>query len=163
MINVGAGVGLNYSGSGYSYSKLNNVSSWPALSVSFEQGVIENIGPGVIGIGGLLGYKHYSWQSSGVDGAWEGIVMTGRGTYHYNLLRHPKLDTYAGVAVGIRREKYRYESLDITNYSSYSRSGIAFQPGLFIGGRYFVSNIVGAFVEVGYDVSYLKAGLTARF
>jgi hypothetical protein len=34
---------------------------------------------------------------------------------------------------------------------------------LFIGGRYFVSNTVGAFVEVGYDVSYLKAGLTARF
>ena len=163
FINAGVGVGLSYSGRGYQYSSLPNVSSLPTFSLSYEHILVEGVGRGTIGVGGILGYKQYSWQAGGYKGAWKGLVAMGRSTYHYDPFHCPKLDTYAGVSLGVRHEKYRYENTDDTGYSFYGRSGIRLQSGIFIGARYLVTGNLGVFSELGHDVSYLKAGLTARF
>ncbi|MDF7810638.1 hypothetical protein [Hymenobacter sp. YC55] len=161
-LNVGLGAGLNYSGFGYKYTALPNVNTLPAISLSYEKGKFAGVGPGIISIGGLLGYKRYSWQSGGYEGAWRGLILAVRSAYHYDLFHNPKLDTYAGLSLGVRQEKYRYENTDNTGYSSYARSNTALQSGVFLGARYFFSDKVGAFTELGYDASYLKLGLTMR-
>ncbi|RAK68379.1 hypothetical protein DLM85_10180 [Hymenobacter edaphi] len=152
--NLGVGFGL-----GYGYGLFSGVRATPALSVSVERGILDNVGPGVIGIGGLVGYKSYSWNSGGYKASWKNFIVAARGTYHYNILENPKLDTYAGLSLGVRVESYS------TNYDIYNNNygGVALMSGVFLGGRYMLTDNLGAFGELGYDMSYLKLGLTARF
>ncbi|RSK51067.1 hypothetical protein EI291_01765 [Hymenobacter rigui] len=162
MVNLGIGLGL-----GYGYGFGGSLKATPAVSLSLEKGILEGIGPGVIGIGGLIGYKGYHYDYPGTDykARWNNVIVLVRGTYHYDLLQNNKLDTYAGVSVGTRIESYKD-----TYYSEYlggrydnSYGGARVEAGIFIGGRYFLTDNIGAFAEAGYDMSYLKLGLTARF
>ena len=154
-MNLGVGLGL-----GYGYS-LGGLRSTPAMSASFEYGIADNVGPGTIGVGGLVGYKSYGWKSGGYKGTWSNIIVSARGTYHYNVFEDPKLDTYAGISLGIRHERYSDNAGTDIYYSKTSASYLT--SGIFVGGRYYFSDKLGAFGEVGYDMSYLKLGLTARF
>jgi hypothetical protein len=154
-LNLGVGLGLGY---GYGLSGLH---STPAMSASFEYGVADNIGPGTIGVGGMVGYKSYGWKSGGYKGSWSNIMVSARGTYHYDVFENPKLDTYAGISLGIRHERYSDNAGTDIYYSKTSASYIT--SGIFVGGRYYFSDKIGAFGEVGYDMSYLKLGLTAKF
>ncbi|WP_324672819.1 hypothetical protein [Hymenobacter sp. GOD-10R] len=154
-LNLGVGLGLGY---GYGLSGLH---STPAMSASFEYGVSDNVGPGTIGVGGMVGYKSYGWKSGGYKGTWSNIMVSARGTYHYDVFENPKLDTYAGISLGIRHERYSDNAGTDMYYSKTSASYVT--SGIFVGGRYYFSDKLGAFGEVGYDMSYLKLGLTARF
>lgn len=106
-MNVGLGIGLNYSGLGYQYVALSNVNTLPAISLSYEKGSFAGVGPGIISLGSLLGCKRYSWHSGEYKGAWRGLIVAVRSAYHYNLFHNPRLDTYAGLSLGVRRKKYR--------------------------------------------------------
>lgn len=152
--NLGVGLGI-----GYGYGILGGIHSTPALSLSVERGIIDNVGPGVISVGGLVGFKRYSWDYSGYRSSWNNFFVAARGAYHYNILENPKVDTYAGLSLGVRVESYT------TNYDLYRNNygGLSITSGIFIGGRYMFTDNLGAFGEVGYDMSYLKLGLTARF
>lgn len=159
MVNFGVGAGLGY---GY-YGTLK---STPALSLSVEHGLREGIGPGTIGIGGLVGYKsyHYDYPSTNYKATWTNIIVAARGTYHYNLFEVPKLDTYAGLSLGVRIQKWSDSYYDeIPELRGYSSSSAYLTTGVFVGARYFFSNNIGAFTELGYDMNYLKLGLTAKF
>ncbi|OON66727.1 hypothetical protein [Hymenobacter sp. CRA2] len=155
--NLGVGFGL-----GYGYGILGgNVRSTPALSLSVERGITDNVGPGVISIGGLVGYKSYGWKSGSYKSSWKNFIVSARGAYHYNILNNPKVDTYAGLSLGVRVESYSDNWSDSQYSNSYG--GAALTSGIFLGGRYMFSDNLGAFGELGYDMSYLKLGLTARF
>ena len=154
-LNLGVGLGLGY---GYGLTGLH---STPAMSASFEYGIADNVGPGTIGVGGMVGYKSYGWKSGSYKGTWSNIVVSARGTYHYDVFENPKLDTYAGISLGIRRERYSDNAGTDYYYSKASSSYIT--SGIFVGGRYYFSDKLGAFGELGYDMSYLKLGLTAKF
>ena len=54
-INVGVGLG------GYYYGYDTSTQS-PVFSVSYERGIWEMPGPGVISLGGYLGYKRFSYD-----------------------------------------------------------------------------------------------------
>ena len=41
--------------------------------------------------------------------------------------------------------------------------GTYLTSGIFLGGHYSLTNNIGAFVEPGYDISYLTVSLSARF
>ncbi|KUG08228.1 hypothetical protein [Solirubrum puertoriconensis] len=154
--NLGVGFGL-----GYGYSLFTGVRSTPALSLSVERGIIDNLGPGVIGVGGMIGYKAYSWKSGDYKGSWKNFLVSARGAYHYNVFDIPKLDTYAGISLGVRVESYSDNYLDREYTREYGGSYVT--SGFFLGGRYMFNDNLGAFGEAGYDMSYLKLGLTARF
>ena len=150
-LNLGIGFGLGYG------SLLGGATTaTPALSVSYMRGLLP-AGPGTISVGGLAGYQSVGWESNGDKATWRNIYLGGRGAYHYNF-GHPKLDTYAGLGLGVRVISYA------TNFdaSATARSSQAELSG-FVGARYFFSNKLGAFSELGYDMSYLKVGLSARF
>lgn len=162
-MNLGLGLGIGY---GYGYSGLGgNTHSSPAISLSVEKGVLEGIGPGVISVGGLIGYKSYSykWDILGDDykSTWNNMYIAARGAYHYNFTDNPKVDTYAGVSLAARIMRYSTNYSD-NSFGNYANS-TSLEGGIFLGGRYLLTDKLGAFAELGYDMSYLKLGLTSKF
>lgn len=161
--NLGLGIGAGYN---YGFGLGGNSSSSPAISLSVEKGVVEGIGPGVISVGGLVGYQsyNYEWDIVGDEykASWTNIYLAARGAYHYNFTDNPKIDTYVGVSLAARIEKYsnNYEGSSIPD-DDYGDTHL--DVGIFLGGRYLVTDKVGAFAELGYDMSYLKIGVTTKF
>lgn len=91
----------------------------PLITASFDVGLRDNLGPGVLSLGGCIGantYKYeipdagwiyeYGWKSTSVIGAL-------RSTYHYQII--DALDTYGGLHLGVRFEGWR-EYGDIPYY-----------------------------------------------
>jgi hypothetical protein len=162
-VNLGLGLGNGY---GYGYALGGSTHSSPAISLSVEKGVVEGIGPGVISVGGLIGYKSesYKWNDRlGKDykATWNNIYIAARGAYHYNFTDNPKVDTYAGVSLAALVLKYsdNYTDSSIGDYDNTTSLDV----GVFLGGRYLLTDKLGAFAELGYDMSYLKLGLTTKF
>ncbi|MDF7812977.1 hypothetical protein [Hymenobacter sp. YC55] len=129
--------------------------------MSVEKGLVDGIGPGVISVGGLLGYKSYSYEWSSYKTKWTNIYVAARGAYHYNFTANPKFDTYAGLSLAARIENYSTDYDDDALKDSYG--GADLEVGIFAGGRYLLTDKVGVFTELGYDMSYMKLGVTAKF
>ncbi len=148
------GVGFGWYGYGY------GVTSLPAFSLSLEKGIkdLENIGP--LSIGGIVGYKHASYSGYlGGDFGWNDIIIAARGAIHYDLFKVNKLDTYGGVAVGVRLESYDYYILNEKAHANYTHGLFA----IYVGGRYYFSDKFAAFGELGYGLGYLTLGLSYKF
>jgi hypothetical protein len=140
--------------------------STPALTLSADKIIVEGVGPGSISVGGLVGYQnfHYNYPSTAYKATWNHIVLLGRGAYHYNFTEDPRLDTYAGISLGLRVVTYKDTFLNSTPANEPNEyGGLSVAPGIFVGGRYFLTDHLGAFAELGYDMSYLKFGLSAKF
>jgi hypothetical protein len=157
-VSLGIGLGIGY---GYSTAFGGSLKSSPALSLSAEKGIVEGIGPGIISVGGLLGYKSYSYEWADYKSSWKNIYVSARGAYHYNFTDNPKIDTYAGVSLAARIEKYSTNYSGVAYNDSYGNTSL--EAGIFLGGRYLLTEKIGAFAELGYDMSYLKLGATAKF
>jgi hypothetical protein len=152
--NLGVGFGwygYNYFGAG--------ISSLPAISLSLEKGIkeISSI-DGAFSIGGIFGIKHASWSYVGENGSYNDIIIGVRGAIHADVLKVPKLDTYVGLAVGARvhNEKFNYLGYSINNYTN---ALFAF----YLGGRYYFSDKLAGFGELGYGLGYLTLGLSYKF
>lgn len=157
-VNLGLGLGIGY---GYGLNFGGSTKSSPALSLSVEKGIVDGIGPGVISVGGLLGYKSYTYEWSSYKAKWTNIYVAARGAYHYNFTANPKFDTYAGLSLAARIENYSNDYDDDALKDSYG--GANLEVGIFAGGRYLLTDKVGVFTELGYDMSYMKLGVTAKF
>lgn len=137
---INAGIGL-----GSSFGSL----SLPPLSVSFDYGVADKLVDGEngsISVGGVLGLAGSSYANIGLIGA--------RGAFHYQFA--PKLDTYAGLMLG-----YNYINWK-SGYNSSFASYNSFGYNVFIGARYFFTENIGAFAELGYGIAYTTIGASFR-
>lgn len=148
VLNLGIGFGSTFYGSYYT-------SHTPALSASFEVGVKDGIlDKGSIGVGGYLGYSSATWANYYKT---SNFIIGARGSFHYPLVN--KLDTYTGLLLGYNIYSYKYESTFVG--SAGSSSGLAF--AWFAGARYYFSNKIAAFAEIGYGISYLTLGVAFKF
>jgi hypothetical protein len=162
---VSAGLGLGSSIAGYTYG-----SQSPGISLQYERGLWQ-AGPGVISLGGYLGFKSYKYSIN--DGAgdsysekWNYTIIGARGAWHYTGLSVPNLDVYGGLMLS-------YNHLSFSGSVSNSAGGYQSAAGgsygsdlgftAFVGGRYFFAGNLGAFLELGYGVSYLNLGLSYKF
>ena len=160
VANIGAGFGWY----GYGYG----ATSLPALSLSIEKGIkdIENIGP--LSIGGIVGFKHasYAW-SSVYDYSWNDFIVAARGAIHYDLLKNEKVDTYGGVAIGLRAQSYSHYSwvppYGIDDYEKRTSTTIHPLFAFYLGGRYYLTDNLAAFGELGYGLGYLTIGISYKF
>ena len=160
---VSAGIGL-----GSSILSYSGASQTPALSLQYERGVWDIGGPGVVSLGGYIGYKGYS--SSGKAGSfsydqkWHYTVVGLRSAYHYNGFDAEKLDVYGGAMLSYNHLSYSYNDNggggSVTGSGSY---GSAVGLSLYLGGRYFFTDNIAALVELGYGVSYLNVGIAIKF
>ena len=152
-VDYGYGVGV-YGGNGYS--------AWPAFMMMYDQGFFEDVGPGTIGIGGVIGYKS-SHYNSGYKYTHVNLIIGVRGTYHLTILKEKnnKFDPYAGITVGLRF----YSHHDNDPYDSYIYNDGSVYPvaGAFIGAKYNVAEHFGFFAEAGYDISLVRIGFNINF
>jgi len=143
IINAGVGLGTYISDKGLSMTV-------PPISASFEYGIVDLFNDrGGIGVGG---YAAYLLRKSDEGNYNVGNFIIGpRGLFHYQFV--DKLDTYAGIMFG-----YNIVS---SSYQVPSASG--FSSTFFLGGRYYFTNNVAVFGELGYGVSPLQLGFTFKF
>jgi len=155
VVNLGIGLGNRYSyGVGTGSSSVS-----PALSLSYERGVAA-LGPGVLGVGVFAGYQGASYDlGSGNKYKYTDVIVMLRGAFHYPV--SPQFDAYGGLGLGIRSAGVSYEGKALGGAGAVSANGLA--SGLFLGGRYYFGSGIGAFAELGYDQTFLKVGLAARF
>ena len=163
-IGLGLGAGINY---GY-----YNGGVAPAMSIYFDHGFFGDVGPGTIGIGGILGYKsgRYDYGYGGYEYKWSSTIVAVRGTYHLTILKDKNnhFDPYAGVVLGVRINQYTdtYEDYYYNNYHTHYRPNEASADavrGVFIGAKYNFTHFFGVFVEAGSDLSIITGGINFNF
>ena len=131
------------------------------IGASLEVGIKENIS-----VGGFFDYSRYGRNFGGYRWSYNFLYFGARGSYHLgDLLKeleisNDKLDPYAGLSIGIRTVSYS-DNVGYDNYVSPYSGGILL--GLHVGSRYMFTERLGGFAEVGYGVSALRLGLTAKF
>jgi hypothetical protein len=144
---INAGVGLNpYNSSGF------------PIGASFEYGFMDAISLGV-----SLDIITSTYRTTtGNDFT---VIYTGaRGSFHFNeLFNHgiEKLDLYAGATIG-------YRSFIWNKTTNIGGLGSAYTSGLFVGAhagaRYYFTQNLGAFLEVGVaGSSNARTGIAVRF
>ena len=137
IVNLGIGLGNTYSG----------YSSMIPISGSFEVGIKDNLfdDKSSLGVGAYFGFAskdHWTFLYPGV-----------RGALHYQFI--DKLDTYAGLMLAMRMYTWSYEG----HSDSYSDFIIPF----YIGGRYYFTDKMAAFAELGHGIAYLQLGVSLKF
>lgn len=154
------GIGLGSSLAGYTYG-----SQTPAISLQYERG-LWNAGPGVISLGAYLGFKGYSYNYNDFgypySEKWNYTIVGIRGAYHFTGIKTKNFDLYAGImlADNILKYSFTYNGGPGTAPGSYgSSTGFS----LFVGGRFYFTNNIGAFAELGYGISYLTLGVCLKF
>ena len=158
IINLGLGIGRTFNtGGGYT-------SSFPPLSISYEQGILDNVidEKGSIGVGGLLGYTSYKydWSVFGDNYGWKytDIIIAARGAFHYALV--DKFDTYTGLLLGFRIASSKSFG-NIPDYG-FSASTGGVMAAWFAGGRYYFTDKFAGMAEIGYGLSYLTLGVSLK-
>lgn len=128
------------------------------IGVSFETTIMDNVS-----VGGSIDYAHYGRNYGGYKWNYNFIYAGARGSYHFGELLETgdKFDPYAGISLGFRYASYK-DSYGYSNdyYNPYN-SGLYL--GIHVGGRYYFTDKIGGFAEVGYGVSALRLGVTAKF
>ncbi|MGF7216648.1 hypothetical protein GGR92_002815 [Spirosoma lacussanchae] len=140
FVNLGIGVG------GYGYFNGSGI----GLNAGLDVGIMKNIT-----VGGVLGYRSYG---SGVNS----FDIGARGSYHFNellSLSTDKADLYAGLGLSFYRLSYgdtylRSVGIDPTYTTVY--------VPIHIGGRYFFTESLGGFAELGSSLATLKLGVTLK-
>lgn len=156
---VSAGIGLGstlYTGSGYKVGI-------PPIAITGEYGFKDDIGPGVIGIGGILGYNttkyEYGWTGYSYSWKYTSIIIGARGTYHMELV--DELDTYGGIGLYFNSVSSKYTG-DNTYVGNYSAVGSKLGFSIFAGARYYFKDNLAVFGELGYSIAYLTLGVSMK-
>ena len=127
------------------------------VGASFEVDVKNNFS-----VGGSVDYFRYGYNN-GYNWHYNFAYLGARGSYHLGEalgVTDKKFDPYIGATLGFRYAGYS-DTYGYDNYSSPYNSGLYL--GVHLGSRYMFSEKVGGFAEVGYGVSALRLGLTAKF
>jgi len=156
VLSLGLGVGSALGSFGSS-------SETPAISVQYEHGQWEVGGPGVISLGGYLGFKSYKYENYYYSEKLSYTVIGIRSAYHYTGLKVKNLDVYGGAMLSYNIAGYTFDSPD--PYWNYRKGAYAnyLSLSLYVGGRYYFSSNVAGFLELGYGISYLTIGGSYRF
>jgi hypothetical protein len=156
------GIGIGSSLGSFDYS-----TQIPGISLMYEQGIAQAGNVGVIGLGGYVGYKSFSWETkSGTiesKSKWNYTIIGLRGALHFTGIDKENLDLYGGVMASYNLLNYSYE--DNTGFNSGNTGNFGNSAGLtlFAGARYYFSDNLAAFAELGYGVAYLNLGLAVKF
>ncbi|QNF35273.1 hypothetical protein HUW51_22075 [Adhaeribacter swui] len=120
-----------------------------------------------ISIGGFVDYARYGYKAAGYRWNYNFLYFGARGSYHLGELmkdldiNDSKFDPYVGASLGVRTAWYSDNDEYDNDFNSPYNSGLFL--GIHVGSRYMFSEKLGGFAEVGYGVSALRLGITAKF
>jgi len=158
IISAGIGLGSSLYGTGGS--------GRPAISANYEQGVWPIGKNHVISMGGYIGNTGYKYSGSSGGFTWEDkwnyTIVGVRSAFHYGGLNNNKFDLYGGFMLGYNIVSYKYTDNDPSfDYGSNgSSSGIDLSA--YLGGRYYFTDKLALYTELGYGVSNLSVGLSLK-
>jgi len=155
VVSLGVGLGDNF----YGWYFGGGVSKLPFLSVSFEHCIIDNLfdEKSSIGIGGLIGYT----QAKVVDYRKFSYTVIGpRGTFHYAFVDN--LDTYAGLMFGYDIYTSKWISREPSSGPAIDGRS-KFSSAFFAGARYYFTDSLAAFAELGFGYAALNLGASFKF
>ncbi len=158
-----------FAGTGVGYSYYADARVPVALGVTYDQGFFDDIGPGNIGIGGVLAFKSSSGTYYYGKTTYTSFILGVRGTYHLTILadKNNKFDPYAGVTIGVSINNNSYTYYNGYDYSDYyyARNLNRVTPiaGAFVGAKYNFASNVGVFAEAGYDFTFIRGGINFNF
>lgn len=149
VINAGFGFG-----GAYDFGRFGSSLSL-GLNASYERGIWEVGGPGVISLGGYLGTTAYKVDFGLGDDTVRYTSIGVRGAYHFNFIEVENLDVYAGPMV----------TVDIVSFDNDNLTGLdgGVSGSVFAGARWYFTDNFGVFAEAGYGVSFLSLGAAFRF
>ncbi len=152
------GIALGF-GPSHTYGLASNYS--PAFIVNYEHGIVPNLGPGTLAIGGELGWQtsRYDYDYGGYRARWTTFTFAVRGIYHLTILKdkNNKFDPYGGLAAGAYIVSYDNDAPGADTYPS------APFVAPFVGTKYNFTRAFGAWSELGWDVAVFKLGLNFNF
>jgi hypothetical protein len=160
MVSVGMMLGSNLGSFHYNTSP-------PGLSLQYELGYLNMDGPGVLGLGGQLAHKSFSYNgyvgSHHYVRTWNYTIIGFRAGYHYQGFDQLKqLDPYGGLMLSYNSVNYSYSSDDGVDDPSGSYSSSMGLSG-YVGARWFFTKNIAAYMEVGFGVSNLNFGGCYKF
>ncbi len=150
---ITAGLGLGYPG-------LYGTSGMPPIFLALDHGIVSNFS-----VGGIVSYSTSSYDY-GTDYKWSYsyIFVGARGAYHFGPMMKelPKnIDLYAGLTLGYHIVSAKYDGRGEERLASFYSAGASyFGFGFFGGARYYFTPKFAATAEVGYDIGYLKIGIS---
>lgn len=137
--------------------------------MTYERGITDVLGIGRIGVGGAMAQTFYTSKSYTKNNLYEYKSNRSRTTLAFRAAYHfefgvERMDVYAGIggAVHIISDTYSTNNPFDPTYG-YKRSSVSGGPSVFGGIRYYFSNNVGVYAEVGYDISALNGGFVFKF
>lgn len=148
LLNLGIGLGYSYFGGGIPL----------LISAEFVVHDAITVGPYF----GYTSYNGYRYGGFSNNYRYTSIDLGVRGSYHFSELfeiRNEKVDVYGGAALGY--------SITGTNYD-YRFYGLSdpypnrVQFGLHAGTRYFFTEKIAGFGELGFGLATLALGLTFK-
>ncbi len=139
---------------------LSGVGSALTLGLDYERGITNpgEVGPGIIGIGGLFDYYHYSEDFAGYGGGWTYIDFGVSGMYHF-VLDNKKWDPFLGLVLGYEVATWSWNGASY--YSSPTAGG--FTLGGSAGIRYFLNDNWALQARVGFGFYILAVGVDYKF
>lgn len=126
------------------------------FGVGFEYGVSDKIG-----VGAYVGYSSYDL----IGFKYTSILVGAKGNYHF--FTDDKFDAYGGLMLGYNSVKVESGTgigtgLGIFNFAPAVEASAVFFGGQ-LGARYYFTDSIGAFAELGYGLAYLNAGIAFKF
>ncbi len=148
--------GKNYIGP---HIGLSGVGSALTLGADYERGITQvgEVGPGIIGIGGMFDY--FSYGDAALYGKWTYIDIGVSGMYHF-VLDNKKWDPFLGLVLGYEIASWSWNS-GYSGLASPSAGGFAL--GGSAGIRYFLSDNLALQARVGFGFYLLAVGVDFKF
>ena len=147
LLNLGIGLNSYYNGG-------------TPVSGIFEAGVSK-----VISFGGGIDYLSYHYGFVGYNYSYSALYIGARGSYHFNELLNlnsKKVDIYGGLSLGYRSFSWSDNNVNSNGLNGNYASGIYL--ALHVGGRYYFSDRVAGFLELGaLGSSNARIGVTFKF
>lgn len=128
LLNIGIGVNSHYSGG-------------IPVGASLEFGITDDIS-----VGANLDYLSHKYTGGSKFTA---VYFGARANYHFNTLlniENDRVDLYGGLTLGYRSFSWKDSDFGDLLGKSY---GSQIYLGALIGGKYYFSNNIGAFIELG--------------
>ena len=135
---INAGIGFGPTG-GYNMG-------FPPISASFDFKLPVNV---PITVGPMVAFTSWKYSWPGFSVVYRNIGFGVRGMYHFNFAKN--LDTYAGLTLGYVFQSAKVSSSGYWSWGRYDASSSFFLWGINIGARYFFTDVVGAYLELGYS------------
>ncbi len=147
IVSLGLGVGGNYG---------------MPIAVSYEYGYLDLDSKSTIGLGGTIAYQHDNLNDDAGNifdsYAYNGLTVAATGSYHYDLVEG--FDLFASLSLGYTMGQISAKKNDVKG----SIGDNGFFYGISIGGRYYFTDYLAAYVKLGAtSTSALEIGASYRF